>query len=168
MKDPFRLAYLFGALLFVTFVGWKMWQGVRWSRRGGASGGEVRRLRAELRRALRDAGSSEARAASLRSAAIEALEQLGRPDLAVRWAGRAWRMDHADAESLAIYVRALREAKRWRTMERLLWIRIAEAAPGERRALLEELAELYDRRLRKPERARALRALSMPERAGTG
>ncbi len=159
-----RLGYLLGALLFGAFVIWKMWQGVRWSRRGAAGAGRVRKLRSELRAALREAGDERERAHVLRRAALTAMEELGRPDLAARWAGRAWRMDHSDEESLALYVRALREAKRWRSMERLLWTRLAEAAPEIREALAGELADLYEGPLRKPERARALRALCRGER----
>ena len=151
--------YVVAAALFLAFVAWKMVQGMRWARRGAKGDGAVRRVRARLRERMRAASSKEERAAVLRKAAEEALAELRRPDLAARWAGRAWRMQREDTESLGLYLRALEAAGRWRTLERLSWRRLATASGEERAELLRRLADLYEGRLRKPERAEALRAL---------
>jgi hypothetical protein len=153
------LLLLGAGLLFVLFLIAKL---VVPARTRGTDAREARRRIAEARRRASDRalGSSE-RAAALREAAVIALQELRRPNLAASYARRAERLDPRAPDALALLSAALRSAARFRALERLLWRRVAEATPADSSSerALEELMALYDGPLKRPEVARALRRL---------
>ena len=123
---------------------------------------EARRRLADAKRRAREAGRDpERRARAWRDAASIALDELGRPGLAATFARRAERADPRDQEAVGLLAVAMRQGSRVRALERLLYRRVAEDAdgPAGRRAL-QELIELYDGPLQRPEQAAALRRLS--------
>jgi tetratricopeptide (TPR) repeat protein len=102
------------------------------------------------------------RAKAWREAAVAALEGLRRPELAASYARRAERLDPNDAEAVVLLALSLRRAERYRALERFLWRRLAtdpaEGAAGYERAL-QELLNLYQGPLRRPEIASGLRRI---------
>ena len=71
------------------------------------------------------------------------------------------RLDPADADAVGLLALSLRKASRFRALERFLWRRLADDAPGGaayERAYSELLA-LYEGPLRRPEMASALRSM---------
>ena len=97
----------------------------------------------------------------MRDAATIALEELARPSLAASYARRAERIDPGDAQAVSLVALTLRRAARYRALERFLWRRLAEHAPGAGRDSIErELCALYEGPLRRPEIAAGLRRIS--------
>ena len=104
--------------------------------------------------------SAHERAEAWRDAAVAALEGLKRPNLAASYARRAERACPDDAAAVRVLSRSMREAGRLRSLERLLWRRLAQEGhgPAHLRAY-DELIALYDGPLRCPERAVVLRRM---------
>jgi hypothetical protein len=153
------IALLIAGLLFVVFLIVKL---VAPERRRGPNAHAARRRIAEAKRRASDrALSSAQRAAALREAALVALQELDRPNLAASYARRADRLDPEDPGTLALLSTALRAAARFRALERLLWRRVADAEPFGEAAerAVQELLSLYEGPLNRPEVARALRRL---------
>jgi hypothetical protein len=153
------VALLIAGLLFVVFVVAKL---VAPERRGGPQARVARQRIADARRRASDRGLPSAqRAAALREAALVALQDLDRPNLAASYARRADRLDPHDPGAIALLSTALRAATRFRALERLLWRRVADAEPFGETAerAMQELLSLYDGPLNRPEIARALRRL---------
>ena len=153
------VALLIAGLLFVVFVVAKL---IAPDRRGGPQARVARERIADARRRASDRGLPSAqRAAALREAALVALEDLDRPNLAASYARRADRLDPHDPGAIALLSTALRAATRFRALERLLWRRVADAEPFGEAAerAMRELLSLYDGPLNRPEIARALRRL---------
>lgn len=104
--------------------------------------------------------SSADRARAFVAAARTALEDLHRPRLAARYAEWAHRLAPGDEDIVALCVSALTASKRYHALERLLWSSLAEAKDVRTSPALLALETLYEKNLARPERARALRALS--------
>ncbi len=122
---------------------------------------EAKRLIQQAKRRAREPGRSpKERADAWREAAMVALEQLERPNLAASYARRAERADPEDPAAVRVLSLTFREAGRIRALERLLWRRLAQVPKGAAftRAFA-ELVSLYDGPLRRPERAMVLRRL---------
>lgn len=150
---------LIAGLLFLVFLVAKL---VVTGRASGPDAREARkRLAAAKRRASDRALASAERAAALRDAAVIALQELHRPNLAASFARRAERLDPGDPQAIVLLSAALRSATRFRALERLLWRRVADAPEADASAAraLEELLSLYEGPLKQPEVARALRRL---------
>ena len=105
------------------------------------------------------------RARSLRAAAKTALEDLRRPRLAARYTEWAHRLDAADDELVALAVLTLTAARRYHALERLLWSSLAAAKDPRTSPALTALETLYEQHLSRPDRAKALRALSATPRS---
>jgi hypothetical protein len=122
---------------------------------------EAKRQIEQAKRRAREPGRTpKERADAWREAAMVALEQLERPNLAASYARRAERADPEDAAAVRILSRTMREAGRLRALERLLWRRLSQVPSGAAftRAFA-ELVSLYEGPLRRPERALVLRRL---------
>ncbi len=104
--------------------------------------------------------SKPERARSLREAAQIALEELRRPRLAARYADWAHRLSPGDEEIVPLAVAAFGAARRHAALERLLWSTLAASKDARRSPALVALEKLYEKSLRRPERAAALRALA--------
>jgi hypothetical protein len=149
--------------IFVAFLIWKV-------RRSVATRDPLRepgreRLKAARRR-IREAGKDRAALEdALREAALIALDELKRPELAARFARRADTFSPGSGASVETVVRTMRAAGRYPALERLLWRKLDAAEPGTERhdRIFEALLDLYDGPLNRPYQAAALRRL----RAGT-
>jgi hypothetical protein len=122
---------------------------------------EARRLIERAKRRAREPGrSAKERADAWREAAMVALEQLERPNLAASYARRAERADPEDPAAVKVLSLTFREAGRLPALERLLWRRLSQVPKGAAftRAFA-ELVSLYEGPLRRPERAMVLRRL---------
>jgi hypothetical protein len=122
---------------------------------------EAKKQIEQAKRRAREPGRSRTeRAAAWREAAMVALEQLDRPNLAASYARRAERADPEDAAAVKLLSLTFREAGRLPALERLLWRRLAQVPKGAAftRAFA-ELVSLYEGPLRRPERAMVLRRL---------
>ena len=174
-SEPTSLALVLVGLLFAAFILIKLYRPAvsrtpQWK--------EVKRRIAEAKRRARDRSLQPAiRAAAWREAAAAALEGLKHPSLAATYARRAERLDPDDEKAVGLLAVSLRRAARYRALERFLWRRLAaagspdadgasgaeEVVPGRRGAgynrAYSELLKLYDGPLRRPEIARALRAM---------
>lgn len=120
--------------------------------------------RAKMSKAVAE-GSDEKRAKpdrarALREAAKIALEDLHRPRLAARYAEWAHRLAPADEEIVPLAVAAFGAARRHAALERLLWSTLATSEDARHSPALFALEKLYEKSLRRPERAAALRALA--------
>lgn len=167
--DPTTRAWLIAgtALVFIVFLVVKAvfdpmprGPGVREARR---------RLSEARKRARAKELSSHERSAAWCAAARLALEDLGSPRAAARLAQKALRADPASLDAQALLSRALHSAGRLRTLERALWVEL-DLARGIRandayERAFAELLSLYEGPLRRPERARVLRALRASEKA---
>jgi hypothetical protein len=116
----------------------------------------------EAKRKARDRSAApELRAAALREAAVVALEELRRPELAASYALRAERLHPADPDTVGLLAVALRTGAKYRALERILWRQLAgharSTAAYER--AFDELVGLYDGPLQRPETAKVLREL---------
>jgi hypothetical protein len=127
-----------------------------------------RRVLDAKRRAGDRALSNAERAAALREAAGAALEGMRRPGLAAALARRAERLEPGNLEGVGLVSLALRRAARYSALERFLWKRLAELdgpnAHGYQRTF-DELVDLYDGPLRRPETAQVLRRAFVPRPA---
>ncbi len=114
------------------------------------------------KRAARDrTASPEVRAAALREAAVVALHELRRPELAASYALRSERLHPPDAEAVGLLAAALRKGEKYRALERILWRHLASndgSAPAYQRSF-DELLSLYEGPLGRPEAAKVLRDL---------
>lgn len=119
--------------------------------------------KAKAREARRDPAR---RAEALREAALIALDELGRPNLAASYARRAARAAPDDPESLHVAALAMRRARRYAALEKLLWRRLDQEIGQE--VSVQELLALYEGPLKRPEQARVLRALWDCHRASRG
>lgn len=104
--------------------------------------------------------STQDRARAFTTAAKTALEDLRRPRLAARYAEWAHRLAPADDEIIALTVASLTASRRFHALERLLWASLAAASDARSSPALTALETLYEKQLARPDRARALRALS--------
>jgi hypothetical protein len=163
------LALVLAGIAFVVFLLAKLLLPRGVSRSGRRA--EQRRLMEAQGRARDHALPVADRAAALRDAAAIALDELRRPGLAASYARRAERLDPRDGEAVGLLASALRQAARFRALERLLWRRLGEGEPsdaGHERAL-RELISLYEGPLKRPEIATGLRKLAAgPASKATG
>jgi hypothetical protein len=125
------------------------------------------RIGAAKRKAADRGATPAARAAALREAAMIALQELKRPELAASYALRAERLYPADVEGIGLLSAALRQGTKYRALERILWRQLAAAARGSAgyERSFEELVGLYDGPLQRPEAAKVLRELKSAARA---
>ncbi|MDD9932739.1 MAG: hypothetical protein OXT09_04010 [Myxococcales bacterium] len=153
------LGLVIGGVLFVAFLLFKL---SPFALPRDEHSQQARKDLAEAKRRSRDRSKSEPeRATALREAAVAALEGLGRPSLAASYARRAEKLDPQDADAVGLLALSLRQASRFRALERFLWRRLADdtpGAPGYERAY-RELLSLYEGPLRRPEMAVALRRM---------
>ncbi|MCA9583323.1 MAG: hypothetical protein KC416_16095 [Myxococcales bacterium] len=82
--------------------------------------------------------------------------------LEARRVARAALESPGDPECLEAAIRTLRETRRHRTLERILWRSLAEGEGPVQQRALSELISLYGGPLRRPIRARALERLRRP------
>lgn len=115
------------------------------------------RFAAAKARARASHADPEAHATALREAALIALEELSRPNLAASYARRAARAAPNDGESIRVAALAMRRAHRYAALERLLWRRLDQELGEE--SSFRELIALYEGPLKRPAQARVLRAL---------
>jgi hypothetical protein len=132
--------------------------------RGAAARAARERIAAAQRRGADRTATPALRAAALREAALIALEELRSPNLASSYARRAQRLDPGSAESLGLLANALRRASRYSALERLLWRRLADGdlQTDTYGRALDELIDLYEGPLKRPDVSRALRSLAAP------
>jgi hypothetical protein len=163
MRDPASWAMVSVTTFFVAFLVWK----VRHAAAPPAPEALLARSRFKAARGrIEEAGRDRvARADALREAALVALEELKRPQLAARLARRADRLAPESEDSVATVVRAMRAAGRFPALERLLWRKLDAAASGSERyeQVFAALLDLYDGPLRRPHQASALRRLRAGE-----
>ena len=154
---PMNAALLAAALLFALFVvaqGLLPIFGRRASRATSAAMSQA------IARGSDSTRPAEERAAAFGEAASLALDELGRPRLAARYAAWALREHPADPATIRLAARAMTRARRLRALERLLWRTLdARTEPSAQEAALEALSALYEGPLRAPERARVLARL---------
>ncbi len=163
MRDPAAWAMFSVSAFFVVFLVWKLRLSV--ALRDPERRSAQRKLEAARQR-IEEAGNDRAaRAEALRQAALVALEDVKRPNLAARLARRADRLAPESGASVDTIVRTMRATGRYPALERLLWQKLEAAAPGTERyeRLFVALVELYEGPLHRPYQANALRRL----RAGT-
>jgi hypothetical protein len=134
---------------------------------------EAKRQIEDAKRRARQAGrTAKERADAWREAAMIALEQLERPNLAASYARRAERADPDDAAAVRVLSLTMREAGRLRALERLLWRRLAQVPQGAAfTRTFEELIALYAGPMKRPDRAvvlRRLRSGSIPPSTSEG
>jgi hypothetical protein len=162
MNDQARsLALVIAGLAFVAFLLGKLLLPLGSRRRPAYRQGQARL--AEARRRARDRGLSVAeRATALREAAVAALEDLERPNLAASYARRAERLEPENADAVGLVASSLRRTSRFRALERMLWRRLSstESSSGSYQRALHELIDLYAGPLKRPEVAEALRRMS--------
>jgi hypothetical protein len=119
----------------------------------------ARKAIAAAKQRARDAGAgTSARAAALREAALLALNELHQPGLAASFARRAERLDPQNADTFGLLASSLRNASRFRALERMLWRRLGSAhiTESDCQRALEELISLYQGPLKRTEIALAL------------
>lgn len=104
--------------------------------------------------------SAEERARALRDAAKIALEELRRPRLAARYTEWSQKLVPGDEAVVPLAVAAFGAARRFAALERLLWSTLAASKDARHSPALGALETLYEKSLRRPERAAALRALA--------
>jgi hypothetical protein len=154
-----RMALLAAGVLFALFLLAKLLRPR--ARRTPAQREALARLNALKQQAREPERSAAERAALLRSAAGIALHQLGRAGLAASLARRADRLDPDEAAGVGLIALALRKQARFAALERLLWRKLADApAPAVVQRAREELQQLYEGPLKRPEVAAALRRFS--------
>lgn len=112
-----------------------------------AEGGDDKRSKEERSRAFLTAGKT-------------ALDELGRPRLAARYAEWAHRLTPGDDAVVALLVASMRASKRYHALERLLWVSLDASATPETSPARTALEALYEKELGRPERARAIRKLA--------
>jgi hypothetical protein len=106
-----------------------------------------------------DKRSKEDRARAFVTAGKTALDDLGRPRLAARYAEWAHRLTPADPDVVALLVGSMRASKRYHALERLLWVSLDASETPRTSPARAALEALYEKELGRPERARALRKL---------
>jgi hypothetical protein len=159
LTELMRSVLLGAGVLFALFLLLKMLRPA--TRRSPTQRQAAERLAALKQQATDPARSPAERAATLRSAAGIALDELGRPGLAASYARRADRLDPDQADTVGLLALALRRQARFAALERLLWRKLGEAsAPSVMQRVREELVGLYDGPLRRPEVAAAFRRWS--------
>jgi len=160
---PTRWAVLAAVGLFVVFLLLKSRVALAGSDPAVAKARE--KIQAAKKRA-REAREPAGKAAAWRDASSVALDELERPGLAASYARRANRADPDDARNLRMLIDTMRRAGRYKSLEKLLWKRLDAAPLEDERAerLFGELLALYEGPMRRPEKARVLRALWSRER----
>jgi hypothetical protein len=115
-------------------------------------------LRAEISASKRD---RPRRAELWREAAVISLEELERPYRAAIYARRADKLAPHDAKNLSVVVRAFSQARRFRSLEKLLWRRLDSLDENDEATerAFEHLVSLYEGPLRRPAQARVLRGM---------
>ena len=159
MRDPASWAMVSVSAVFVAFLIWKVRRSV--ATQSPRLEGAKARFEAARRR-IREAGDDRAALVdALREAALIALDELKRPELAARVARRADALSPESGASVDAVIRAMRAAGRFPALERLLWRKLDAAEPGTERhdRIFEALVELYDGPLKRPYQAAALRRL---------
>ncbi len=153
--SPLGIGLLVATALFALFVLFKS----RYSLAGKDPARREARARFAEAKARAHAARSDStlRARALREAALVALEDLGRPNLAASYARRAARAAPEDPESIRVAALAMRRAHRYAALEKLLWRRLDHSVGCE--STFAELLALYEGPLKRPEQARVLRAL---------
>lgn len=146
------------AALFLLYILSKLFPAAGASRAGTP---EARaRLKDAKRRARMGGSGADARAEAWREAATVALGELGRPNLAAAYAARALKGRPGDRDALRVLVESLRAARRHRALEKWLWRALSEGPGPAYGAAFVELVRLYEGPMRRPEWAKALRALA--------
>ena len=159
MGDP-GWALVGTVVVFALFLQVKSRVGIGGRQRGNREGrARIAAIKKEIFSHKRD---PEKRALLWRRAAQIALEDLGRPYRAATYARRADKLDPDAKEAVPLIAKAFRRARRYRSLERLLWRRLdrSESWTGEvSAATISELIALYRGPLRRPAQARALERL---------
>jgi hypothetical protein len=162
MNDQTRsVALVIAGLAFVAFLLGKLL--IPLGSGGRPEQRQARQRFLDARRRARDRSLSVSeRATALREAAVAALEDLGRPNLAASYARRADRLEPGNADGVGLVASTLRRASRFRALERMLWRRLAtdEPSAASHQRVVRELIDLYAGPLNRPEVAEALRRLS--------
>lgn len=109
------------------------------------------------------------RARAFVRAGEEALRGLKKPSLAARYAKYAHDLAPADEAVTAFMIEAMRAAKRWVHLERGLWQSLDAARESRADAVFTQanqaLIALYEGELKRPERARVLRLITLQKSA---
>jgi hypothetical protein len=105
------------------------------------------------------------RARAFVRAGEEALQGLKKPSLAARYAKYAHDLAPADEAVTAFMIEAMRASKRWVHLERGLWQTLDAAREAKSEAAFAQahaaLIALYEGELKRPERARVLRLITL-------
>jgi len=152
--NPLAIGILVVTGVFAVFVLLKS----RYSLAGNEGAREARARFSEAKARARAAvNNPSARAQALRDAALVALKDLHRPNLAASYARRAARAAPDDPESIRVAALAMRRAHRYAALEKLLWRRLDREVGCE--VTFTELLALYEGPMKRPAQARVLRAL---------
>ncbi|MEZ4256074.1 MAG: hypothetical protein R3A78_10265 [Polyangiales bacterium] len=157
MNDTARWALLGAIVLFVLYLVLKSMFRLRPM---VPRSPEARRRLAEAKaRAVAESADPTARAAAWKEAARIAFVDLKRANLAASFAARALSASMDDAEAVELLTKGYRRVRRYRTLEKWLWRCLAHGAGGAYETAHRELIALYDGPMRRPDWARALRAM---------